>query len=103
MGLFKLVVADFIISFLWVWSEALKKVLVFKILGFGHDHIGESVYGVASVVNMFLFAYLGKISNGGTYNPLTVLYSAVSGDFIKFVNIVGARIPAQVCIFDLSL
>ncbi|CAM8877363.1 unnamed protein product [Rhodiola kirilowii] len=96
MGLFKLVVADFIISFLWVWSGALQKVLVFNVLGFGHDHVGDTVKGVVSVVNMFFFSYLGKISHGGAYNPLTVLYTAVSGDFIKFLNTVGARIPAQV-------
>ncbi|GAB2267073.1 Probable aquaporin SIP2-1 [Dionaea muscipula] len=52
-------------------------------------------YGI-SILNMFLFAVLGKLTGGGSYNPLTVLASAVSGDAGQFVLTLGARVPAQV-------
>ncbi|KAJ4839042.1 putative aquaporin SIP2-1 [Turnera subulata] len=45
---------------------------------------------------MFFFAFLSNITKGGAYNPLTVLYPAISGDFPTFLFTVGARIPAQV-------
>nr|GEV47057.1 probable aquaporin SIP2-1 [Tanacetum cinerariifolium] len=45
---------------------------------------------------MFLFAYLAKLTNGGAYNPLTVLTSAISGSFGKFLFTLGSRISLQV-------
>ncbi|XP_022767919.1 probable aquaporin SIP2-1 isoform X2 [Durio zibethinus] len=56
----------------------------------------EIVKGALSVINMFFFAFLAKVTKGGTYNPLTVFSSAVSGDFSHFLFTVGARIPAQI-------
>ncbi|KAF5747911.1 aquaporin SIP2-1 [Tripterygium wilfordii] len=92
----RLIVADFVISFMYAWSGAMIKIFVYQILGLGYDHQGEIVKGALSIANMFFFAFLGKISKGGGYNPLTVLSSAISGDFSQFLFTVGARIPAQV-------
>ncbi|KAI7736895.1 hypothetical protein M8C21_032326 [Ambrosia artemisiifolia] len=96
-GIVKLLVSDMIMSFMWVWSSVLIKLFVHRFLGFHqHDVTGEMFRYSVSIVNMFLFAYLGKVTNGGAYNPLTVLSSAVSGSFIKFLVTLGARIPLQV-------
>lgn len=93
----RMVAADFVISFMWVWSSALNKFFVHRILGYGaHQFQGEIIrYGV-SIVNMFFFAFLVKATNVGAYNPLSILGSAISGDFANFIFTVGARIPAQV-------
>ncbi|KAF8398182.1 hypothetical protein HHK36_017108 [Tetracentron sinense] len=92
----RLILWDFIMSFMWVWSGALIKIFVYKILGFGFEPRGEIIKGTLSILSMFFFAWLGKISRGGSYNPLTVLSGAISGSFSGFLFIVGARIPAQV-------
>lgn len=91
-----LVVCDFIISFMWVWSGSLIKIFVYKILDLGHEPRGEIIKCALYVLNMFFFAFLGKLTKGGAYNPLTVLSSAISGEFSRFLFTVGARIPAQV-------
>ncbi|KAL3841117.1 hypothetical protein ACJIZ3_025708 [Penstemon smallii] len=93
----RLLAADFMMSFMWVWSSVLIKILVHTILGYGaHDGKGEVVrYGV-SLLNMFFFAFMAKITKGGAYNPLTVLSAAISGNFSDFLFTLGARIPAQV-------
>lgn len=93
----RLLFFDFVVSFMWVWSGSLIKMLVSKVLGLGHQPEGEIVKSSLSIVNMFLFAFLSKVTGGGSYNPLTVLSSAFSGDFNSFLFTVGARIPAQVC------
>ncbi|KAK9265781.1 hypothetical protein L1049_021668 [Liquidambar formosana] len=92
----RLIVSDVVISFMWVWSGTLIKLFVHKVLGFGYEPRAEVIKGALSIINMFFFAFLGKISKGGTYNPLTVLSTAISGDFSRFLYTVGARIPAQV-------
>lgn len=90
-------VSDFIMSFMWVWSSVLIKMFVHTILGYGlHDLKGEILKHTISVINMFFFAYLAKATNGGAYNPLTILSSAISGDLTNFLYTVGVRIPAQV-------
>ncbi|CAI9101066.1 OLC1v1038306C1 [Oldenlandia corymbosa var. corymbosa] len=92
-----LVLSDFIMSFMWVWSSVLIKMFVYTSLGFHHHNLkAEILKNSISVINMFLFAYLAKLTNGGAYNPLTVLSSAISGNFPQFLFVVGARIPAQV-------
>ncbi|KAK4481797.1 hypothetical protein RD792_012708 [Penstemon davidsonii] len=93
----QLLAADFMMSFMWVWSSVLIKIVVHTILGYGaHDVKGEVVrYGV-SLLNMFFFAFMAKITKGGAYNPLTVLSAAISGNFSDFLFTLGARIPAQV-------
>ncbi|XVF56257.1 hypothetical protein PTKIN_Ptkin06aG0104600 [Pterospermum kingtungense] len=96
MGTVPLVLYDFIISFMWVWSGCLVKMIVSHGLGMGHQPKAEIVKGALSFANMFFFAFLAKLTNGGAYNPLTVLSSAVSGDFNQFLSTVGARILAQV-------
>lgn len=94
--------SDFVLSFMWVWSGVLVRIFVFKYLGLGHDHVGEIVKIAFSVVNMFFFAFLAKVTRGGAYNPLTVLSGAISGDFSNFIYCLGSRIPAQVTFFLLS-
>lgn len=94
----RLLAADFVMSFMWVWSSVIIKIFVHRILGYGaHELKGEIVRYAVSVVNMFFFAFLGKATKGGAYNPLTILSSAISGDFSNFLFTLGARIPAQVC------
>ncbi|TKY62781.1 aquaporin SIP2-1 [Spatholobus suberectus] len=96
MGRARLLVSDFVLSFMWVWSGVLVRIIVFKHLGLGHAPIGEVVKTTLSVANMFFFAFLVKFTRGGAYNPLTVLADAISGDFNNFLHCVGARIPTQV-------
>ncbi|PIN18872.1 Aquaporin (major intrinsic protein family) [Handroanthus impetiginosus] len=93
----RLLAADFMMSFMWVWSSVLIKIFVHRILGYGaHQLKGELVrYGV-SILNMFFFAFMAKVTYGGAYNPLTVLSAAISGDFSNFLFTFGARIPAQI-------
>ncbi|XP_058079769.1 probable aquaporin SIP2-1 [Magnolia sinica] len=90
------ILADFIISFMWVWSGALNRIFVYKTLGLGSQPNGEMIKGSLSILIMFFFAWLGKVSGGGAYNPLTVLSGAVSGSLGGFLLAVGGRIPAQV-------
>ncbi|XP_077247647.1 putative aquaporin SIP2-1 [Tasmannia lanceolata] len=96
MGALALVLSDFICSFMWVWSGALIKIFVYEVLGLGHQPRGEIIKCALSVLSMFFFAGLGKITKGGSYNPLTVLAGAISGNFNNFLFSVGVRIPAQV-------
>lgn len=93
----RLLVSDFIMSFMWVWSSVLIKIFVYKIMGFGRDDLqGEILKHALAVINMFFFAFLAKATKGGAYNPLTVLSSAFSGDSSQFLFTLGTRIPAQV-------
>ncbi|XP_071737607.1 probable aquaporin SIP2-1 [Rutidosis leptorrhynchoides] len=97
MGGMMLLISDVVMSFMWVWSSVLIKIFVHQVLGFSHHDIsGEAFRYSLSVLNMFLFASLAKLTNGGAYNPLTVLSSAITGNFTKFLFIVGSRIPFQV-------
>ncbi|EEF38714.1 aquaporin sip2.1, putative [Ricinus communis] len=92
----RLIISDFVIAFMWVWSGALIKMFVNGVLRMGHEPSGEVLKSTLSIINMFFFAFLGKISKGAAYNPLTIFSSAISGDFSQFLLTVGARIPAQV-------
>ncbi|KAG2689866.1 hypothetical protein I3760_09G160300 [Carya illinoinensis] len=96
MGAVGLLVSDFIMSFMWVWSGVLIKIFVYKILGLGHEPSGEVIKCALLIINMFFFTFLAKSTKGGAYNPLTVLAGAISGNFSRFLFGVGARIPAQV-------
>lgn len=89
-------VSDFVLSFMWVCSGVVVRLIVFNILGFSHTHLAEIVKLSFSIANMFLFAFLAKVTRGGVYNPLTVLADAISGNFWDFLFCVGCRIPAQV-------
>lgn len=99
MAKIRLVVSDFVLAFMWVWSGALNKLFVHRVLGLGREPRGEIIKATLSIVNMFFFAFLVKISKGAAYNPLNVLAGAISGDFTRFLFTVGARIPAQVRFF----
>ncbi|KAI3472401.1 hypothetical protein Pfo_029522 [Paulownia fortunei] len=96
-GGWRLLAADFVMSLMWVWSSVLNKIFVHRILGYGaHEVKGEIVRYAVSILNMFFFAFMAKATKGGAYNPLTLLSSAISGDFSNFLFTLGARIPAQV-------
>ena len=92
----RLVVSDFVLSFMWVWSEPLVKIFVYKCFGFSHEGFGEILKNTFSIMNTISFAFLEKITNGGNYNPLNILAYSIFGDFRNFIYCVGARIPAQV-------
>ncbi|XP_043699529.1 probable aquaporin SIP2-1 [Telopea speciosissima] len=97
MASVRLILSDLILSFMAVWSGALIKLFVYKILGFGFETKGEILKASLSILSMLFFAWLGKLSRGGSYNPLNVLLGAVSaGNFTEFLFTVGTRIPAQV-------
>ncbi|KAL5994824.1 MIP aquaporin [Asimina triloba] len=97
MAMIKLILSDMIIAFMWVWAGVLNKIVVFKLLGLGSSQVdGEVVKGCIAVLTMFFFAWLGKATGGGAYNPLTVLSGAVSGGLAAFLFTVCGRIPAQV-------
>ncbi|KAL2320574.1 hypothetical protein Fmac_029543 [Flemingia macrophylla] len=96
MGRAKLLVSDFVLSFMWVWSGVLIRIFLFKHLAFANALLAEVLKTTLSVINMFLFAFLVKVTRGGAYNPLTVLADSISGDFSNFLYCVGARIPTQV-------
>ncbi|KAF5207936.1 Aquaporin SIP1.1 [Thalictrum thalictroides] len=81
---------------MWIWSGALIKLFVFKYLNLGLEPKGEILKASLSIMSMFLFAWLSKITKGGSYNPLNLLSSAISGSFSGFLFIVGVRIPVQV-------
>ncbi|XP_021893458.1 probable aquaporin SIP2-1 [Carica papaya] len=96
MAKIRLLISDFIVSFMWVWSGVLIKIFVHRVLGLGHEPRAEIIRGAMAIVNMFFFAFLGKVGKGASYNPLTVLAPAVSGDFSSFLFSLGCRIPVQV-------
>ncbi|KAK9122550.1 hypothetical protein Sjap_012152 [Stephania japonica] len=89
-------ISDFMISFIWVCLGALNRLTVHRIIGLGFDPSADMAKGLLSVVSMFLCAWLGKISRGGSYNPLNLLPGAISGHFSWFVFTVVARVPVQV-------
>lgn len=96
MGGVKLIVSDFLISFMWPWASILIKIFVYKPLGLGFEFKDDVFRCSISVINMFVFAWFSKLTKGGAYNPLMVLAPAMSGDSSTFLYTVGARIPAQV-------
>lgn len=99
MGRGRLLVSDFVMSFMWVCSGVVIKLFVFTYLGLSHRPLLEVIRITLSIINMFFFTLLGKWTHGGAYNPLTVLAGAVSGDFSNFLFSLGARIPTQVTFF----
>ncbi|MFS7943505.1 hypothetical protein Hanom_Chr06g00501031 [Helianthus anomalus] len=104
-GIVQLLVTDTILSFMWAWATVIIRIIVQNFLGFsyyGHTHTAEFFKCCLSVLNMFLFAYLVKLTNGGAYNPIVVFTSAINGDFITFLVNVG-RIPFQSYTHMLSL
>ncbi|XP_057786372.1 probable aquaporin SIP2-1 isoform X2 [Salvia miltiorrhiza] len=96
-GARRLLAADFAISLTWVFSNELIKIFVQSVMGNAASQLeGDIARCALAVVNMFAFAYMSKATDGGAYNPLSVLAPAISGDFSNFIFTVGARIPAQV-------
>ncbi|KAL8162920.1 hypothetical protein V2J09_014409 [Rumex salicifolius] len=93
----KILIADFILSSMWVFSSSIIDLIILRISGSGHYHIAEGIKCFLKVANMFLFAVIGSINGeGGCYNPLPVLADAISANFNWFLFTLFARIPAQV-------
>ncbi|EHA8587720.1 putative aquaporin SIP2-1 [Cocos nucifera] len=103
MARFGLVLWDLVLSFMWVWASALVKLFVYGYLEIGHRPEAEILKISLGVLYMFFFAWLGEVTRGGSYNPLTVLSYAFSGNLDRFLFTSLGRIPAQVSrIFTLS-
>nr|CAD1833177.1 unnamed protein product [Ananas comosus var. bracteatus] len=82
----------------WVWAGALVKLLVYGALGPAHAQgAGADALKVGlSLLYMFVFAGLEKLTGGASYNPLTVLVYAFLGKSHGYLFAAFARIPAQV-------
>ncbi|CAN8254347.1 unnamed protein product [Cochlearia groenlandica] len=97
MGKISIIVSDLVLSFMWIWAGVFVNILVHGVLGFSRkDTTGEIVRYLFSVVSMFVFAFLTKLTKGGLFNPLTALASGVSGGFGNFIFAVFVRIPVEV-------
>nr|DAD43108.1 TPA_asm: hypothetical protein HUJ06_001338 [Nelumbo nucifera] len=89
--------SDFIIALTSVWLRALSMLFVHKFLGVESDEFrGEIIKGILYVSRMFFTEWLGMRLGGGRYNPLTVLYTSISGKSSRALSSISARIPAQV-------
>ncbi|KAK8963659.1 putative aquaporin SIP2-1 [Platanthera guangdongensis] len=92
----RLIASDFFVSFLWVWSGSLLRSLAFRILGVRNSPGILILKASIAVPYLVFFAWLGRATKGGSYNPLVVLCYAISGDLVVFLFSILARIPAQV-------
>ncbi|XP_020573462.1 probable aquaporin SIP2-1 [Phalaenopsis equestris] len=92
----RLIASDFFVSFLWVWSGSLLRCLAFRFLGSGNNPVVLIIKCLVAVPYLVFFAWVGRATKGGSYNPLIVLCYAISGNFTVFLFSVLARIPAQV-------
>ncbi|KAF3322629.1 aquaporin SIP2-1-like protein [Carex littledalei] len=92
MGRARVVVADLVLSFLWVWAGALVRLFVYRTVAPGHE--AELLKVALSIGYMFFFAWLDKLTGGGSYNPLTVLIYTVAGNG-GYLFAAFCRIPAQ--------
>lgn len=97
MGGLKLVVADMVVSFLWVLSGALVRVLIAVVASHFLQLKGneELLRWALTVAVMFTFSWLGKLTNGASYNPVTVLSNAFADSRAESLFTLAARIPAQ--------
>nr|VDD57608.1 unnamed protein product [Brassica oleracea] len=97
MGRISIVVSDLVLSFMWIWAGVLVNILVHGVLGFSRkDTTGEIVGYIFSVISMFVFAFLQKLTKGGHYNPVAALASGVSGGFGSFIFTVMVRVIGSV-------
>ncbi|XP_009116396.1 probable aquaporin SIP2-1 [Brassica rapa] len=94
MSRISIVVSDLVLSFMWIWSGVLVSILVHGVLGFSRNvTTGEIVGYTFSVISMFIFAFLQKLTKGGHYNPVAAL---ASGGFGSFIFTIMVRVPAEV-------
>ncbi|XP_010251760.1 PREDICTED: probable aquaporin SIP2-1 isoform X2 [Nelumbo nucifera] len=96
MARVQLILSDLIISFMWVWSCGLTKILLYNYLALGQP-IREIMEGSLYVLSIFFFSWLGNNCSGGSYNPfsVSVLSDAISGDNARYWFAVGVRVPTQ--------
>ncbi|KAG2258183.1 hypothetical protein Bca52824_077477 [Brassica carinata] len=84
MGRISIVVSDLVLSFMWIWAGVLVNILVHGVLGFSRkDTTGEIVGYIFSVISMFVFAFLQKLTK-------------VSGGFGSFIFTVMVRVIGSV-------
>ncbi|KAH9296281.1 hypothetical protein KI387_039869 [Taxus chinensis] len=89
----KLVVADFVVSILWVVAGALVRVVTqFDVLQLKRN--GDLVKLALTAAAMFMFTWIGKLTNGATYNPITVLLNSLGAKPLPFFTL-AVRILAQ--------
>lgn len=93
----KLIVADMVVSFLWVLSGALLRVVTAIVASHSLQlkENEEILKWALAVAVMFIFTWLGKITNGASYNPVTVLSNAFEATKAESLFTLAARIPAQ--------
>lgn len=93
----KLMVADMVVSFLWVLSGALVRVVTAIVASHSLQlkENEELLRWALAVAVMFIFTWLGKITNGASYNPVTVLSNAFATTKAESLFTLAARIPAQ--------
>ncbi|KAJ3683005.1 hypothetical protein LUZ60_013232 [Juncus effusus] len=96
MAKLRLMVFDFALATMWIWAGALVKLLVVHVIAPSSPHDAEMLKIALSVGYMFLFAWLERLTGGGSYNPLTVLVSTVTGNGHGYLFSAFGRIPAQV-------
>lgn len=89
-----IIIWDFILSFTWPWAGSLVKLFVHSFLRFENTSEAQVLRYSLSVVYMYLFAFLRKLTRGGAYNPLTILDLSHGIRGILFVAF--ARIPTQI-------
>lgn len=95
MGRIALIVWDFFLSFGWAWTSCFVKLFVYS-LNWGKTNEAEALTLSLYVVCMYLFAWLGKLSKGGSFNPLNILASAFIDGPFAFLFTAFGRIPAQI-------
>ncbi|KAL8191787.1 hypothetical protein R6Q57_028518 [Mikania cordata] len=95
-GMGQLIVIDTILSFMWVWASVIVRIIVQNFESLSYNYLFTELFKCSmTVLNMFLFAYLVKLTNGGAFNPIAVFTSAINGDLVTFLFNIG-RIPFQV-------
>lgn len=91
-----LVSADMAMAFLWVFLNAVARVVVDVGFNFLDGRSRQLLKKGSVVALLFLFYWLSKVFNGATYNPLTVIAYAAASITHHPVAVLSLRIPAQI-------
>lgn len=91
-----LVGADMAMAFLWIFLNAIARVAVDLGFFFIEGAAKQFLKRGAVVGLLFLFYGLSKLTNGATYNPLTVIAYSAAGITHYPLSVLSLRIPAQV-------
>lgn len=101
VGLVALVVADLAMAFLWVFSNAIMRILADFVASYVGISASASQLLKRSIVIalLFLFYWLGKVTGGGTYNPVTAIAYAAAKITDTPLYVLAFRLPAQGLIY----